>query len=292
MTRFLCVCLAPALDATAALPARPEEGGVTRVLSETVTPGGKALNVARYLASRGAETACAGLLGADNAAPFEEEMARYGIADRFIRVPGETRRNEMFTMPGGCFKINRPAFPGLPFRGFPPGRFLGGAGPGVTVVIAGGLPPSAPPGFYAALVRAAKAAGAAAVLDAEGEALRLGLAAGPGLIKPNREECAAAAGFAPDSPEGFRRASAILLGQARHVILSDGAAGAWFDGAFFPSPRVEAVDTTAAGDILLAEYCLSRDPRRAVAAGAAACTLPGGAPPPTALVDRLARQSP
>ena len=42
-------------------------------------------------------------------------------------------------------------------------------------------------------------------------------------------------------------------------------------------------------DTLLAEWCLSGDVRRAVAAGSAACTMPGGEPPDLALVERLAR---
>ena len=101
-----------------------------------------------------------------------------------------------------------------------------------------------------------------------------------------------AAGF-----EDFR-ATALLREKAAHVVISDGGAGAWFDGEFVAAPKVDVVDTTAAGDTLLAEYCWRRfgdgevaDPalpaRWAVAAGSAACTMPGGAPPSGAAVARL-----
>ena len=81
-----------------------------------------------------------------------------------------------------------------------------------------------------------------------------------------------------------------------HVIISDGGAGAWFDGTFVPAPKVEVVDTTAAGDTLLAEFCwrflaeglpIAEAGRWAVAAGSAACTMPGGAPPALEVVAQL-----
>ena len=66
------------------------------------------------------------------------------------------------------------------------------------------------------------------------------------------------------------------------------------DGAFVAAPKVDVIDTTAAGDTLLAEYCFrfysekTADAGRwAVAAGSAACTMPGGAPPAMELVERL-----
>ena len=73
------------------------------------------------------------------------------------------------------------------------------------------------------------------------------------------------------------------------VSVSDGGAGCWFDGAFVPAPAVEVLDTTAAGDTLLAEWCFSGDPKLAVAAGSAACTMPGGEPPAIELVERLSK---
>jgi sugar/nucleoside kinase (ribokinase family) len=99
------------------------------------------------------------------------------------------------------------------------------------------------------------------------------------------------------------KATDILREKAAHVIISDGGSGAWFDGEFVAAPKVDVVDTTAAGDTLLAEWCwqmfgkedlnraerfLFRDASRwAVAAGSASCTMPGGAPPLVSLVDHL-----
>ena len=307
--RFFCLTMSPALDATVTLPRAPAGGGeVFKDVAEETNVGGKGVNVARWLALRGARVVCGGLLGEDNDGPFVRELARYGIADRFLRVPGATRTNEMIVWPGGSVKLNRPAFPGLDAGRLSEPRLLdappGGDGapePGVAV-LSGSLPASVPPDFYARAVERFRALGWRTVLDASGEPLRLGVGAGPDLIKPNADECEALVGFIPRTPDEFRRATDALRRKAGSVIVSDGARGAWFDGEFVPAPPVEVADTTAAGDTLLAEYCWrtwgaapaasgagSPSPSRwAVAAGSAACTMPGGSPPPLALVERLA----
>ena len=309
---FLCLCMAPATDATIRLDRAPRgEGEIFKDADATETPGGKALNVARWLARRGARVACGGLLGADDDRAFAAELARFGVSDRFVRVPGATRRNVAVVWPGGSFKANQAAFPALADRpewrdGSFAERVLADLVPPRRtrrrriVVLSGSLPRGCPASFYADCVRRLRAAGAVVVLDASGEALARGIEAGPDLVKPNAEECAAVVGFEPRTPAGFRRATRLLRTTAAHAIVSDGASGAWFDGTFVPAPRVEVADATAAGDTLLAEFCYrafaeGADPavaaRWAVAAGSAACTTPGGSPPPVELVDELFRRT-
>ena len=315
--------MSPAIDATVTLPRAPKgEGEIFKDVAEEENVGGKAVNVARWLAIRGAEVACGGLLGEDNDRPFAKELAKYGIEDRFVRVPGATRRNEMITWPGGSVKLNRAAFPGL-------GEGRGKKEEGRSkeewglceavlsrlscqsrqsysqshvVILSGSLPPATPKDFYAKAVAKLKSQDWTVVLDASGEAMRLGLEAGPDFIKPNAEECEPLVGFVPKTPEEFARATATLREKAAHVIISDGGAGAWFDGEFVPAPKVEVVDTTAAGDTLLAEFCwrfwgngergMGNAGRWAVAAGSAACTMPGGAPPARELIEQLCQDLP
>jgi len=296
---FVCVCMSPALDATVALEAWPVDGAIAKNVEDVENVGGKGVNVARWLARRGGSVACGGLLGRDNAGPFEREFAAYGIEDRFVRVPGSTRRNEMFVTPGGSFKVNRGAFPGLTAGDV---RFdVSGLGvaAGDVVVLSGSLPPCCDVGFYARTTAALKSRGATVVLDASGEPLRAAVLADdaemrPHVVKPNAEECEPLVGFVPKTPDAFRRATDLLRARVPHAIISDGGSGCWFDGAFVPAPRVDVLDTTAAGDTLLAEWCYrtfaesAPDAARwAVAAGSAACTMPGGDPPCVELVRRL-----
>ena len=337
--KFFCLCMSPAIDATVTLPRAPKgDGEIFKDVAEEENVGGKTVNVARWLALRGADVACGGLLGEDNDRPFAKELAKYGIEDRFVRVPGATRRNEMIVWPGGSMKLNRSAFPGLGSGTSETGGTSATSGTdgmatlidqvlsrlshssysshashssqhGVAI-LSGSLPPAIPKDFYARAVAAFKAQGWQTVLDASGEAMRLGLEAGPDFIKPNAEECEPLVGFVPKTPEEFARATALLREKAAHVVISDGGAGAWFDGEFVPAPKVEVVDTTAAGDTLLAEFCWRfwgngekgtgnrkqgmgngesgmEAGRWAVAAGSAACTMPGGAPPARELVEQL-----
>ena len=303
--RFLCICLSPAIDATVGMNAWPTDGCIIKNATDVFLPGGKGLNVARWLSVRGASVSCGGLLGEDNAVMFEKELAKYGIEDRFVRVPGATRVNEMFVTPQGSFKVNRAASGG-PVRTWEelvaPGRGRPGyvadasrVGQFDVVILSGSLPKDWPVDTYRSLIAAAKAAGATTVLDASGKALVEGVKAHPDVIKPNADECEALIGFVPKTPDDFRRATAALKAFCDFPIVSDGGSGCWFDGEFVPAPRVDVLDTTAAGDTLLAEWCWRRFAglggsevgRWAVAAGSAACTRPGGEPPDPALVESL-----
>ena len=301
--KFLCICLSPAIDATVRMDVWPTDGCVIKNAADTFAPGGKTVNVARWLAKRGATVACGGLLGEDNAMLFEKEFRKYGIEDRFVRIPGSTRVNEMFVTPQGSFKVNRPAFPGITVGAAVPSgpqsffnedvfdRDCGARGTAhpTTVIISGSLPANFPGDYYRVLGEAAKRAGAKVVLDASGKALVEGVKAHPDVIKPNAEECEALIGFVPKTPDDFKKANAALRAFCDYPIISDGGAGCWFVGEFVPAPKVEVLDTTAAGDTLLAEWCYSGDVRMAVAAGSAACTMPGGEPPDIGLVEKLAR---
>lgn len=297
--KFLCICLSPAIDTTVEMEKWPTDGCVIKNAVDVSAPGGKGLNVARWLAVRGASVACAGLLGEDNAAVFAKELARYSIEDRFMRVPGATRVNEMFVTPQGSFKVNRPAGNGgladageldISFDGFD------------IVVMSGSLPAGWPADTYMRLAGAAKRTGAQVIIDASGAALVEGVKARPDVIKPNADECEALVGFVPKTPEDFARATAALKESCGYPIISDGGAGCWFDGVFAAAPEVDVLDTTAAGDTLLAEWCWRRfgdaenadgdtgdAARWAVAAGSAACTMPGGEPPPQEIVGELFR---
>ena len=299
MSKFYCLCMSPAIDATVTLKDAPcGKGAIFKDVVDVENVGGKTINVARWLALRGAEVACSGLLGEDNAVLFGKELAKFGVQDRFVRVPGSTRRNEMVVWPDGSFKINRAAFAGVPADFFADiSRFLpDGDLSGTVAILSGSLPKNCPKSFYAGAICSLKAKCAFVVFDASGEALKLGLEAQPDVIKPNADECEALVGFVPKTPDEFRRATELLKAKVGCPIISDGGSGCWFDGAFVAAPKVDVTDTTAAGDTLLAEWCWQRlglgrknreAARWAVAAGSAACLMPGGDPPAPEQVKKL-----
>lgn len=304
-TRFATITLAPAIDIAASLDSSIVETDVCRVVSEEAEPGGKGLNVAKTLARLGAATNAGGFLGKDNAAPFEHLMQRSGIADRFVRVPGVTRSNFMFTGSDGTErKVNFKAFPGLEPDESALDRVIAAvAEDSEVVVISGSLPAKFPPETAAFLVDRLHAMSRTVVLDMSGDALRAAAARHPAVIKPNRKEAAELLGRSLESSADIAGACRELAANHECVIVSDGGGGAYFASAgavwLARAPKVRVLDTTSAGDTLLAAFCFKWFPSKvltheamalAVAAGAAAVELPASRTPDVARIETLAGQ--
>lgn len=282
---FVTLTLNPAIDQTIAVEGDLSLGKVHAVFSETVTPGGKGVNVAKMLAANGKFVTAAGLLGRDQVAFYESALAPAGIACRFLAVPHPTRTNLMLTDNHGHeLKLNRVGFPELEFDDPTLSAYAHSlVTPGAVVIMSGSLPARFPADTYARLVRLFRAAGCATIVDTSGPALAEALDEKPDVIKPNRKELEAVRRTVLDSTPAMRMALEELMRNQEAVIVSDGARGAWFASHgqiyFAQSPEVACVDSTGAGDSLLGQFCADFFPARkltpdiaarAVAAGAAA----------------------
>ena len=82
----------PAIDLTVAVD-RFVVGAVQRAAAAVFNCGGKGVNVAGCLADWGARVAATGVLGHSNDGAFADFFAGKAIADRFVRIGGETRTN-------------------------------------------------------------------------------------------------------------------------------------------------------------------------------------------------------
>jgi ribokinase len=146
-----------------------------------------------------------------------------------------------------------------------------------------------------AVVEAARAArkwGVGVILDpAPAQQLPKEMYALVDIITPNESEAAQLVGFVVDGEEAARRAATELMRRGvRQVVIKMGARGAyWTDGnqsQFFPAYKVNAVDTTAAGDAFNGALASALDEGepiqaallRAMAAGALSTTRPGAQP--------------
>lgn len=250
----------PAIDLTLTIP-RFTAGTVNRVERQHAQPGGKGVNVASALADFGHAVAAAGFLGRANSATFEALFAAKGIADHFVRVEGETRVGIKIFDPvlGQTTDIN---FPG---QSLAPGyteallhelRALA-ADVAPWFALAGSLPPGVAPEAYRDFVRALKADGCRVLLDTSGEPLRLALAAGPQVIKPNIHELEWVVGARlTGQREVVEAARALLAGGVELVVVSMGGEGALFvtgEQTVLASPlRVEVRSTVGAGDAMVA----------------------------------------
>lgn len=258
MAKILTLTLNPALDLTVEL-ARLEPGQVNRSDGMHAHAAGKGVNVAQVLADLGHTLTVSGFLGEDNAQVFETLFAQRGFVDAFIRVPGETRSNiKLAEQNGRITDLNGPgpvvdaaAQQALLAR-------LELIAPGHdVVVVAGSLPRGVSPQWLQALITRLKTLGLHVALDTSGEALRVALAAGPWLIKPNTEELADALGCEVVSELAQAQAAQRLHAQGvEHVVISHGADGVnWFSvgtALHASPPKVSVASTVGAGDSLLA----------------------------------------
>ena len=277
---ILVVCLNPALDITFSVPV-VDWAGVNRPRSVEVRPGGKGVNVARTLLALGEEVLVAGLAGGANGAALTSGLASLGIPANLTPIAGETRRTFAVLDEGRrtAALFNEP---GPPISAAEFSEFLFSLEKVLTgcsaMVLSGSLPPGLPADTYATLIRTAGATpltpssppspssdpqNIPVVLDAHGEALRLGVAAGPAIIKPNLAELEELAGqplsLAGDGtgrPSVASAAAELRSAGAEAVVVSLGPAGLYADTAVggwrVVPPPVDAPNPTGAGDAVLA----------------------------------------
>ena len=258
------VCLNPALDVTHHVPA-VDWAGVNRPSAVHARPGGKGLNVARTLHALGVDVLVLGLAGGITGTGVAAALGKEGIPAALNPVNGETRRT--FTVVDGrggtaLFSEPGPQISGEEYDAFR-ARYQGALETGsAAVVLSGSLPPGLPAGTYATLIEMATAAGVPAVLDAHGEALRCGAAAGPAIVKPNLAELEALAGRRLSTADGADpeavadAAGQLRMAGAQAVVASLGAEGllaATGDGRWQARPSaVVAGNATGAGDAVAA----------------------------------------
>ncbi len=122
------------------------------------------------------------------------------------------------------------------------------------LVVSGSLPPGISTDFYAQIARLAKARDIRLVLDAAGESLKLALAEGVFMIKPNLGELARLVGVDQLETEEINRAAHQLIdaGSCQVVVVSLGPRGAVLvtaDGhELVQAPPVKKISTVGAGD--------------------------------------------
>jgi tagatose 6-phosphate kinase len=229
----LVVTLNPALDITHEVT-RADWADVNRPHRVLQRAGGKGLNVARSLAALGSPVALIGLAGGPTGQAIAGGMHQAGLAGELVPIAGETRRS--FTVVDqergttAVFNEPGPQVTEAEWANFVAlyERSLAAVG---VIVLTGSLPPGLAAGSYAELASFGAQAGVPVILDADGEALRLGVAGRPAIAKPNLRELERATGraldqAAPHNVAQIAEATADLrAGGAAAVVVSLGRAG-------------------------------------------------------------------
>lgn len=250
--------LNPAVDRELTVAA-VEFDAVLRANESRVDYGGKGFNVSRLLKSLGAASTAVGFLGGRSGELLQHGLRDLGIASDFVWVSGETRTNISIVTESHdhYIKVNEK------------GPQVGQAGqdellakidaitrPGDWWVLAGSLPPGVGDDFYARIVRVLNRHQARTVLDSTSEALRLGCAEHPFLVKPNVEEAAALTGLPMATTAEIARAAAGIRAMgAENVVISMGKVGALLQTAegtwLVGSPAVQEKNPIGAGDSMV-----------------------------------------
>jgi 1-phosphofructokinase family hexose kinase len=257
--------------------------------------GGKGINVARALKTLGVPVVATGLAGGQAGTRIIERLTGEAILNDFVRIEGESRTSTAVVDPTSNTHTE-----------------INEWGPDVTeeeleilleklaylsqgaelVVFAGSLPRGVGEDFYASAIHELARRQIPAVLDCEGEALRVGVEAEPFLVSPNQSEAESLVGQEFHDDEDFQLGlDRIAELGARNVIITSAAGcvallreGREVRRFRAIAPRVEPVSTIGAGDSLLAGFLAARsahrspeDALRAAVGVGAASTLELGA---------------
>lgn len=276
-------------------------GEKNEVLSERRWPGGKGVNVARWLKASGQEVRLFLPLGGGTGKEIADGLKAEGISTTTVGVNVPTRVNVIVTPDQGSQLRFNPVWQELrPSEWRQVGRQVEKSLRAADLlVLSGSLPAGAPVTAYATLLRQARRLRLRAILDCDGPAFAKAIPARPFLVKPNLAELEQWVGNRLPNRQTILSA-ARQLSQATHgwvlvslgargALVIDAATGTWWSTAVSVS---RVLNTVGAGDALLAgvvrAIAESHPPDEwlccGVAAGAAAVSFPGGStPPPEAL---------
>ena len=271
-----------------------------QVLLERRWPGGKGINVARWLAHLSGRPHLLIPLGGRNGDELRAGLREQGLRISTINLRESSRANVVVTTAAGKQLRFNPLGPKLSRREW--NEVLATAAKHLDranlMVLSGALPRGVPASAYAQLLRIANGRSAKAILDCDGAALCAGIAAKPFLTKPNEFELEQW-WRKPLRTEStvIRAARALADATQGWVLVSRGPKGALLAGhgtvLACRAPAVRVRNTIGAGDALVAAVAahIERTPEEwlswGVATGTAATECSAGELAPLSRIKKL-----
>jgi 1-phosphofructokinase family hexose kinase len=265
---IITVTLNAALDKTLEVPTFTP-GRRHRSVEQTTMPGGKGVNIARAIKQLGQPVIATGFTGGATGTRIIEALNSEAILNGFVRISEESRTNTAVLDPttGLQTEINErgPLVTPQELELFRENLLYLAKGASICV-FAGSLPRGIDADVYAGLIRDVRKVGATAMVDTDGDPLRLAVRAEPDLVSPNELEAEELVGHEFNDVDD--RAEAVVemtrLGATEAIMtVSDGCyAHVVEDGAHVTyRVRVEEQETRSAvgsGDAFLAGYIAAR----------------------------------
>ena len=259
---IITVTLNPAIDKTVGINNFAIDC-VNRISTVRLDAGGKGINVSKNVLSLGGESKAIGFLGGRAGNYIKSYLDEMGIANDFVFVKGETRTNLKIVDPLQHTNTD-----------------INEMGPEITaenineigncisqcvdeesiIVFSGSVPTNVDPNIYHQWICKAKTKGAKTILDADGELLRMGIEAGPYLIKPNIHELERLVARKITNIKETAECSRMLMKRygIEIVVVSMGDKGALFLNKevtiFAKGLTVDVKSTVGAGDSMVAAF--------------------------------------
>ena len=253
------VTLDPMLDRTV----RVEElvyDDVNYIAGDHKRPAGKGIDVSRVIKELGGESISLGFAGGYAGLELTDLLAAEGIEADFARIKNETRSS--LTIFQRKKKLQTLLYTPQPvpdqseIDAF--GAKIDAIPDGSSVVISGNIPPGMKDSFFADLIMNLKKRSIKVYFDSDREALKLGVAAGPYMIKPNIFELNRLAGSQAAEPEEIKEIVKPFQDNVEYIVVSlgaRGAAGFSKEGNYYAKPpRVNVRNSSGAGDSLLGGF--------------------------------------
>ncbi|TCW60926.1 1-phosphofructokinase [Treponema sp. J25] len=296
---------------------------VNRIQASRLDAGGKGINVSKSIHAFGGASCAYGVAAGSAGRFIASYLTDLGIEHQFVWVDGETRTNIKIVDPRNRTHTDindqGPELTGAALAELESLLFAG-ADRETILVFSGSIGRGTPADIYKKWIQKARSIGYRTILDADGEALRLGIEAGPTLVKPNIHELERLVGrpFQEPAAQALHDIAAAALrlldSGTETVVVSLGAEGALFvnrqEALYAKGLPVEAKSTVGAGDAMVAALAMSLERHAplerhealdqhmplsamvaaAIGAGAAAVAAEGTASPSRADLEHYASQ--
>ncbi len=231
---------------------------VNIILEEKRRAGGRGIDVSRVIRGLGGQSTALGFMRGYNGLEVEGRLINEGVVCDFTRANGETRNNIIIhqrkkkvetLLSASVAEVSQFEVTAVyhKIRQIPKGSY---------VVLSGTMPPGLDDDFYAQIITGLKDKNVKIFLDADGEALKKGVQAGPYLMKPNIHEFGRLVQTNLRDQDDVLQHVTPYLTLVDYIVVSMGAKGALGvsrDEKFHVMPpKVDVKSSTGAGDALVA----------------------------------------
>ncbi len=226
---------------------------VNCVVDETRRPGGRGIDVSRVVRELGGDSVALGFAGGYTGLELTDMLDREGIVTDFVRIGQETRSS--ITIYQRKKKIRTLLCTSSPvIREDEAASFFDKVKgiPGGSCVVLSGTTAGLRDAVFAELISILKEKGVRTFLDSDHKALKLGVNAGPFLIKPNIFELNRLAATKAKEVKEIAEAVKHFRDGVEYIVVSMGARGALGfskEGNYHVTPpKVKVRNSLGAGD--------------------------------------------